>query len=366
MQILFLEPFDTGSHGRWMRSYQVQSKHDIHILSLEGQFWQWRLLGGAITLAEQYKSLDFTPDLIVASDMLDLTSFLALTRVQTTSIPTVFYFHENQLTYPFGPHQKLGNHYAFINYVSALAADRVLFNSEFHRKAFLEELPRLLKHFPDNNNLETIDILRDKSGVLPIGLNLERYDAHQNSVQERDKPLIIWNHRWEYDKNPKPFLKTLTRLAADGYDFEVVLAGENQRQKPTEFLKAKQALGERVIHFGYVDNFADYARYLWEADLHVSTAQQDFFGISVVEAIYCGCYPLLANRLNYPYLIPAEFHEDLLFDSDEGLYYLLQRYFEHSKPTPPELREFVSQFDWQRLAPHYDEVFAEIIGENNT
>lgn len=349
-----------------MRSYQAQSRHDVRILSLEGQFWQWRLLGGAITLAEQYKSLDFTPDLIVASDMLDLTSFLALTREQTASVPTVFYFHENQLTYPFGPRQKLGNHYAFINYVSALTADNVLFNSEFHRNVFLDELPRLLKHFPDHNNLKTIDALRHKSDVLPIGLNLKRYDDYQSSALKRDKPLILWNHRWEYDKNPKPFLRALVELANDSYDFEVVLAGENQRQKPTEFLKAQKALGSRVIHFGYVDNFADYARYLWESDIHVSTAQQDFFGISVVEAIYCGCYPLLAKRLNYPYLIPPEFHEDMLFESDEGLYYVLQQYLDQPKPTPPELREFVSQFDWNDLAPHYDDVLTQVVTNYHT
>lgn len=360
MQIIFLEPFDTGSHGRWMRGYQAHSQHDIHILSLEGQFWQWRLLGGAVTLAEQFLALEIQPDLIIASDMLDLTTFLALTRPITAHLPIAIYFHENQLTYPFGPRQKLGNHYAFINYVSALAADKVYFNSQFHCDVFLDELPRLLKHFPDHNNLATIDTLREKSTVLPIGLNLQRYDAYQDSAPKRDVPLILWNHRWEYDKNPEPFLNALLRLADEGINFEVVLAGENQRQEPTEFLETQAKLGERVIHFGYVESFADYARYLWSADVMVSTSQQDFFGISVVEAIYCGCYPLLANRLNYPYLIPAEYHAEMLFPTDAGLYYLLKAYLLNPRPTPPELRKFVSQFDWQHLTPHYDEIFREM------
>src|SRR5512145_270643 len=99
MFILLIEPYDTGSHGVWMRGYQAHSAHDVRILSLPGQFWQWRMLGGAVTLAEQYLALDVAPDLIVASDMLDLTTFLALTRPVTAHTRTAVYFHENQLTY---------------------------------------------------------------------------------------------------------------------------------------------------------------------------------------------------------------------------------------------------------------------------
>jgi glycosyltransferase involved in cell wall biosynthesis len=358
MHILFVEPYDTGSHGTWMRGYQQYSQHRVDILSLEGQFWQWRLLGGAVTLAEQFLALDETPDLIIASDMLDVTTFRALTH---TDIPIVLYFHENQLTYPHGPRQKLRNHYAFINYVSALAADQVYFNSEYHRNVFLKELPKLLNHFPDHKNLHTLDTIAAISSVLPIGLNLVRYDAHRPAQSRNEPPLIMWNHRWEYDKNPEPFLQALLQLANEGVAFEVVLAGENLRQEPTEFLQARAALGERVIHFGYVDSFTDYARLLWQADVIVSTSKQDFFGISVVEAMYCGCYPLLAHRLNYPYLIPEMHRSAHLFKRDASLIHKLRDYLADPQPAPPSLRDFVAQFDWQVQAPHYDATFHTLI-----
>jgi hypothetical protein len=83
MRILLVEPYDTGSHSVWMRGYQAHSAHEVHLLSLEGRFWQWRMEGGAVTLAERYLALDPAPDLIVASDMLDLTAFLTLTRPAT-------------------------------------------------------------------------------------------------------------------------------------------------------------------------------------------------------------------------------------------------------------------------------------------
>ena len=75
--------------------------------------------GGAITLAKQFMEMDFSPDLILVTDMLDLTTFLSLTKSRTAQIPNVVYFHENQLSYPWSAsdknvEEKL-NHFGFIN-----------------------------------------------------------------------------------------------------------------------------------------------------------------------------------------------------------------------------------------------------------
>ena len=61
------------------------------------------MYGGAVALAEEFKKQTFHPDLILASDMLDLATFLALSRDKVSSIPVVVYFHENQITYPWSP-----------------------------------------------------------------------------------------------------------------------------------------------------------------------------------------------------------------------------------------------------------------------
>ncbi|MDW7680869.1 MAG: DUF3524 domain-containing protein, partial [bacterium] len=211
MKILIIEPYFSGSHASWAKGYQKHSSHDIHIISLSGKFWKWRMHGGALTLAKQFLEADLQPDFILATDMLDLTTFLALTRTKTHSIPVGVYFHENQICYPWSPddrdlRQNRDRHYGFINYVSALAADALFFNSAFHRSAFFEELPRMLKHFPDHRGVDNIDKLNQKSHLLHLGIDLARFDQHR-SDKKRDKPLIIWNHRWEYDKNPDDFFR---------------------------------------------------------------------------------------------------------------------------------------------------------------
>ena len=78
--------------------------------------------------------------------------------------------HENQLTYPVPPGSKRDLTYGMMQHLSMLAADRVRFNSAYHLRSWFDELPRLLKHFPDYTHLETIDAARTKSAVLPVGL----------------------------------------------------------------------------------------------------------------------------------------------------------------------------------------------------
>jgi glycosyltransferase involved in cell wall biosynthesis len=355
--ILLVEPYDSGSHSAWLRGYRQYSIHHVEMLSLPGQFWQWRMQGGAVSLARLFNESALAPDLIVASDMLDLTTFLALTRPRTAHVPTAVYFHENQLTYPPGPHIKRDLKIGFINYASALAADAVFFNSAFHRRAFLEELPRLLKHYADYNELQTVEQITAKSSVLPVGMDLHALDQF-GPKPAADKPVILWNHRWEYDKNPEAFFHALDKLVAADIDFEVILAGANFQQEPVLFEAARVRLGTRLIHYGYAPDFAAYARLLWRATVAVSCAWQDFFGISMCEAMYCGCLPVMPRRLNYPDLLPAAYHDLCLYDEGRLAAALLPII---DMPAPPALREYVARFDWSMQAGIYDRAFQEVI-----
>jgi len=311
------------------------------------------MLGGAVSLARQFAAQQWQPDLILASDMLDLTTFLALARLWQT--PSAVYFHENQLSYPLNPRQKPDKERAFINYTSALAADVVFFNSRFHLDSFFTELPRLLKHYPDHNELATLPELHAKSHVLPVGVDLRRLDAHRTPRDPHAAPLILWNHRWEPDKNPALFVAALRRLVADGVDFRVAILGENIHHQPTIFDAVRAELGERVVQFGYVAGFAEYARLLWSADVVVSTAKHEFFGISVVEALYCGCAALLPKRLSYPELIPVDLWGGVLYRHDRDFYPALRAIL--SQRPPSALATHVARYDWGRLAPLYDALF---------
>ncbi len=366
MKICLIEPFHTGSHAVWAEEYARYSRHDIELLTLSGRRWKWRMHGGAVTLARQFLERGCQPDLLLASDMLDLTSFLALTRKKSAGLPTAIYFHENQLTYPWSPNgtnpRQQRAHYAFINYTSALAADSVLFNSRYHLEAFTGQLPEFLKGFPDHNELESVEMLKSKSQVLALGLDLQRFDQHRPEPKKDSTkpPLILWNHRWEYDKNPEEFFQALYKLQEEGLAFEVAILGESYRTCPPIFAEAQQQLGERIVQFGYVKDFADYAEWLWRADILPVNSNHDFFGASVIQAIYCNCTPLLPRRLAYPEHLPEALQNRFLYDDFDDLLGRMRERLKNPIQATTELRSHVARYDWGELVKQYDDLFERL------
>lgn len=365
MKICLVEPFHTGSHAAWAEEFARFSRHDVELLTLNGRHWKWRMHGGAVTLARQFMESDCKPDLLLVSDMLDLTTFLALTRKKTAGIPTALYFHENQLSYPWSPNganpAQQRAHYAFINYISALTADRVLFNSQYHLDAFNGQLPEFLKGFPDQNELGSLALLKAKSEVLPLGLDLQRFDQYRPEKPAVTKPpLILWNHRWEYDKNPEEFFQALYLLHEEGIPFEVAVLGESYRTCPPVFSEAKQRLGERILQFGYARDFADYARWLWQADILPVHSNHDFFGASVVQAIYCDCAPLLPRRLAYPEHVPLDQQDYCLYDDFDDMLQRLRRMLTSKARESEGLHTHVAHYDWGKLIEQYDERLEQI------
>lgn len=375
MRILLLSPYHGGSHQAWAEGYKGNSRHDVELLTLPARFWKWRMHGAAITLARHWLASAAPPsDLILSTDLLDLTTFLALTCAQTSRLPVALYMHENQLTYPLpddptiGPmRRQLGErdrHYAFINYASMLAADRVFFNSHYHLANFFGALTPFLRHYPEYNELDTVDVLRHKSSVLPVGVDFHRLEtATPDLAPIGVEPLILWNQRLEFDKNPEEFISLLAELAGEGIPFRVALCGERFGKPTLQWESAVSALGERVIHNGYADP-ERYRHLLWEADITISTASHEYFGISILEAIYCRTFPLLPARLSYPELIPSRFHADCLYRGRADLVKRLRWALSDLpaiRAVAAALAPEVAAYDWRLLGPHYDERFEALV-----
>jgi len=188
LTLWLLNPYHTGSHRAWAEGYASHSRHHMRVISMMGNFWKWRMHGGALELAEQTSALlaaGERPDLLLATSMVNLPAFFALARRELASVPTMLFMHENQLTYPPPPGAKRDLTYGMIQHLSMLATDRVCFNSAYHLESWFDELPRLLKHFPDYTHLETVEAARAKSSVLPVGCDLARLDGYRVGNQTR-------------------------------------------------------------------------------------------------------------------------------------------------------------------------------------
>lgn len=375
MKILWLDPFHGGSHAAVSAGYARHSRHEVVVLSLSiAGGWRWRMRGAAVTLARQLAARPDRGafDLIVATDMLDLATFLGLTRDITANAPTAIYFHENQLTYPLPPGRTRDLAFPWINYTGALAADAVLFNSDFHRRALLDALPGLTNRFHDHQERDLVERIEAKSHTLSPGIDLKRLqiadfrlqNPEQSGINNQQSATILWNSRWEYDKNPAAFFAALEQLEARGIDFGLIVAGEHIDPNHADFVAARERFGGKVVAWGYAPDTASYAKLLHQAKIVVSTAEQEFFGISLVEAMACGCVPIAPRRLSYPEVVPASIHDVCLYVDDADL---VEKITVAIRGLPDRVGESARvaawQYDWAQMAPRYDALFERMRDE---
>ena len=366
MNILAVEPYYSGSHKAFIRGLKEHSRHSIIPINLSYKGWKWRMHGDSVALAGMAKDVEEPIDLLFVSSMTNLPAFLGLTNPRYANVPKIMYMHENQFTQPMPEGEERDMTYCYINYLSALSADKLIFSSEFHRNDFLKALPPFLENHPDDKHYYTIDKIAEKSLVLYPGLDLKRFDAEPDTRDSNENPVIVWNQRWQFDRNPAMFFRVLNRLNDIDLKFDLILAGDTQHEKPEEFEKAWQRYGRHITHFGYVENKENYSKLLHSGDIVVSTATYEFFCVAIMEAIYCGCHPLVPNRLHYPELIPESLHKPLLhapvlYDTEDDLFHYLKDLLTGETKSLPKssLQNINKPLDWENRIEKYDEMFEE-------
>jgi len=304
-------------------------------------------------------------DVIFSSDMLNLAEFQGLAPSELRRIPSVAYFHENQLTYPVRFEKERDLHFALTNLTTALAAEELWFNSDFHRRSFLEALPRLLRRMPDFQPFAAVERLEGKSKVFPQGI-----EEFPSRGPRQPGPLrLLWAARWEFDKNPEAFFEALALLDDRGVEARISVLGESFRRVPEVFSQAKEQFRDRIDLWGYLDRREDYVKALLAADVFVSTADHEFFGVSAAEAMAAGALPLLPERLAYPELLaglPKELRGRCLYDGSpssladrlEGLAAEVQVGSSHLAASA--IAEAADRYSWPRLRPVLDDAIAQL------
>lgn len=296
-------------------------------------------------------------DLVLASSYVPLAELVGLAP-SLVRVPRVLYFHENQLAFPSqAPKNERDHHFGFTQMVSALAAQRCVFNSVYNRDSFLDAGADLLRRMPDAVPPDWISRVRARSVVLPVPLSLPDTPPAP-AVRHPDGPLLLWNHRWEFDKNPKTCLEGLVALSKSGATFRLALCGLQFSRAPEVFERTRLALAQHTVQWGEASS-SRYVELLEEADVVLSTAHQEFFGVSVVEAVHRGARPLVPDRLAYRELWPATFRyrDDHAFVT--ALATLLAAY-DRGEPLRADRRHLTGSYDAEALVPQYRALFEEV------
>ena len=353
--ILLIEPYYGGSHKRFLDGLSHFVRGDFTLLSLPARKWKMRMQLAAPWFVEQIRSLpaqDRHFDTVLFSSFVDVAVFKAMTaELQGWNDKCRFltYFHENQFCYP-GFLEKRSNHqFTAINFTSALVSDGIAFNSEFNRSTFFLQVEKYIGKAVDIDLSDSLDKLQSKSTVLYPGLDFSEIDRRRRGKAMSGAKTIVWNHRWEHDKNPEEFFAALYRLQQEDIDFRLCVMGQQFKNRPGCFATAKQKLARKIVQFGYVGDRSAYYDCLGAGDIVVSTSWHEFFGMSVIEAVRAGCVPVLPNRLSYPELF------DKHFLYEEGcLYQRLKDLLQSRRRLSIEQAEMMTEpYSWARLRHDY-------------
>ena len=180
------------------------------------------------------------------------------------------------------------------------------------------------------------------------------------SVRASGPLRILWAARWEHDKNPETFFAAMEELKSRKVQFRVSVIGQQFRDSPAVFERMRKVFADHIDRWGYQPTHDDYLAALREADVFVSTAIHEFFGIAAVESIAAGAYPLLPERLAYPELLDLQrnpqLREACFYDGSVTMLAkrLEQLAGDQSLFDSLKCREVVNRFHWAERATEMD------------
>ncbi len=305
LRVLLLSAYDAVSHRYWREGLvDAFAEHKWEVQTLPPRYFNWRIRGNSLTWAfNQQEVLTQAYDLVIATSMTDLATLRGLVP-SLAQCPTILYFHENQFAYPQNDQAHGGLEARMVTLYSALAADHVLFNSDYNRVTYITGVETLLKKLPDGVPPDVVSTILNKSAVLAVPLR-------KRNVQMRAEKsgnscfTILWNHRWEYDKAPDRFFAALVKLKEAGINFKVNVVGQQFRQQPDVFEQHYIFLKDHINAWGMVEQVR-YEALLRESHVVVSTALHDFQGLAVLEAVAAGCVAAVPDRLAYQEYIDTD------------------------------------------------------------
>jgi len=383
-KILLLSAYDAKSHQFWRKSLvKGLSCFDWTEIALADRYFSWRVRGNSLTFAYQYQELLNQPyDCLLATSMVDLSALRGFVP-QLAKIPNILYFHENQFAYPIDENSDRASMNAInaqlTSIYSMLCADLLLFNSHYNRQTFIRGVKHLLKKLPDGVPKDLINGVSEKIRILPVPISKKISKQSplmfKTAINEFE---IIWNHRWEYDKQPEIFFDALKIVKAKGYTFKLHVLGQSFRQKPSCFEKAKEYFIDDILTWGY-QSAEKYESILSQATLVISSANHDFQGLSMLQAIEQGCIPIAPNRLAYPeyidpqylYSVDGKINEALSLANklieimDEFKTNLHSQYAGNNVDAKMALINLIKPYYQQTLLPKYKELIEQQIDSFN-
>ena len=298
LRVLYVESYGAGSHLRIANLLQQHSHHEIDIVRLARDHWRAiSFLGHRAILDAIQAIVDSPPDLIIFSGPADLRQILSNLPACWKHVPSVAYFHESQWTYPGTDIDRIPHLVSHIETVEIV--DFVWFNSRFHQRTFLTSA---LDHRATTVRSLARSVLLDhwpKTQVVYPPVHVGRHP-----VTRASNWTVAWSARWERDKRPDIMAAVIEHCLNSGMDIRLLILGCNAdtwRGDATLPDSVRAVIDPRS---GLLSRSA-YEAGLASADIWLSTAEHEFYGVSAIEAAMLGATPVVPDGLAYNETLPS-------------------------------------------------------------
>ncbi len=310
VSILAFESFDGGSHKQFRETLTKYSAHDWTWITRPASSWKWRMAISAQEMVDEVISRGVSmPDCVFCTSLTDVAGLRAALPQGWRDLPIVLYMHENQVAYPTNEPRDAS--FAFTNLQSVLTSDLAIFNSKWNLDSFIHGIETLLDNSWDTTFQDIAKRISNKATVawVPVELPPNKARILHNTDNEGHSKLsepitVVWPHRWEHDKGPEKLLE-MAQKHSETLNLRWIILGERFKEVPQALKTFEVEFQERIDQMGYVESKGEYWEWLHKADWVLSTAEHEFFGIAVVEALFAGCLPWLPEKLSYKELLPA-------------------------------------------------------------
>ncbi len=347
LDILALEAFYGGARRSMLETVIRCSRHRWTLLKLPPRRMERRLTAAANWFAEQLtRHWSGHVDLLFTSEAMNLANLYRM-MPGLASLPSVVYFHENQLP----PPGTAGGALELVNLNTATAATEIWFNSLYHLRTFLARASALVEKHSELSSRNPMPQLTAKAHLMrpPLDLSIvqELRAAHSD---RRNRQTIFVETR---DADVTLLNRSLDALEQSGTAFRLITVG------PVESLWdrwERRTIGE-ADEIGHMTG-------LFEAGIFLSVKAGAPSDNLAARALAAGCRVLVPASGCYPELIPEAYHSDCLFEfSTADLTQRLQQAL-RSDPEPvsfDEARQILKPFDALTVCRSFDERLEELV-----
>lgn len=134
---------------------------------------------------------------------------------------------------------------------------------------------------------------KEKIVVLPNLPNQTFMNIDVPKENERRYDIISFS-RIDKNKNISLLLKAIFRIK-NKYNVKLVIAGDGSELDNLKEIVKKFRIEEHVEFVGYISNLEDKLRIYQDSKIFVSCSKGEGFPVSLLEAMSCGCVPVVSN-----------------------------------------------------------------------